>query len=306
MKALVFGARGMLGSELVRSAPAGVEVVPIARDVCDVTQRDQVASLVRAERAQFLFNATAYTAVDRAEVEEHIAFRTNGLGPLNLALAAETVGARLIHVGTDFVFDGERARPYEEFDRPAPQSAYGRSKHWGEQAVLEASRSAQVVRTQWLFGPRGKHFVGAILKASTEKPFLTVVDDQIGSPTYTVDLAAALWRIAQEGEAGLWHCTNEGEASWHALAAAALRCVGSTTPVKTMSTAELQRPAVRPAYSVLACKRLELSLGVTMRPWQAALAEYLADPVEAERLRTGLQSTEAPSVSERAEEARKR
>lgn len=305
-KALVFGARGMLGSELVRSAPVGVVAIPVARELCDVTDRAAVRALVQAERPALLLNATAYTAVDRAEEEPLAAYRANGLGPLNLALAAREWGARLLHVGTDFVFDGARrpARPYEEFDAPNPQSAYGRSKHWGEQAVLEASPEAQVVRTQWLFGPRGKHFVGAILKAATERPFLTVVDDQIGCPTYTVDLARALWRIAREGEGGLWHCANSGEGSWHAFASHALALTGSGIEVRPISTAELARPAARPAYSSLACRRAELSLDLVLRPWQEALAEYLADPVEVERLRRGAPAAEVPSEQHRAREAR--
>ena len=305
-KALVFGARGMLGSELLRSAPSGVVAVGIARERCDVADRAAVLALVRAERPALLLNATAYTAVDRAEEEPLAAYRANGLGPLNLALAAKECDARLLHVGTDFVFDGARMprRPYEEFDAPNPQSAYGRSKHWGEQAVLELGGSAQVVRTQWLYGPRGKHFVGAILKAAAERPFLTVVDDQFGCPTYTVDLARALWRIARDGEPGLWHCANAGEASWHAFAARALALTGSAVPVQAITTAELARPAARPAYSALATRRMELSLGLQLRPWTEALGEYLADPVEVERLRRGAPPTEVQTEQPRAREAR--
>jgi dTDP-4-dehydrorhamnose reductase len=306
VKALVFGARGMLGSELVRSAPAGVEVVPIPRERCDVSLREAVRTLVRAEAPALLLNATAYTAVDRAEEEPLAAYRANGTGPLNLALAAKECAARLVHVGTDFVFDGARLprRPYEEFDAANPRSVYGSSKHWGEQAVLETGGDAQVVRTQWLYGPRGKHFVGAILKAATERPFLTVVEDQIGCPTYTVDLARALWRIALEGEPGLWHCANAGEASWHAFASRALALTGSRIEVRPITTAELARPAARPAYSALACRRAELSLGLRLRSWQDALAEYLADPAEVERLRSGAPATEVPSETSRAREAR--
>jgi dTDP-4-dehydrorhamnose reductase len=277
----------MLGSELSRCAPPGAEITSVDIDEVDVVDRVQVFELVERTAPEIILNASAFTAVDLAEEKVDDAYRVNGLGPQNLALAAKERGARLLHVSTDFVFDGTREEPYYEYDPPNPLGVYGRSKYWGECLAREAGGDVQIVRTQWLYGPRGKHFVGAILRAAGERPELRVVEDQIGCPTLSTDLAGAMWKIALEGDPGTWHCSNRGECSWYEFALAVLEIAGKDVPVVPISSTELERPAPRPAYSVLSCPRLELGLGVIMREWREALAAYLSDAGELEFLCKG-------------------
>ncbi len=279
MKVLVVGAKGMLGSELMARArdlestalnASGVDV-----DEVDITHRAGTLACVRDHAPELIVNAAAYTAVDRAEEQVDLAHQVNAIGVMNLALAANAVNARVCHVSTDFVFDGEKGAPYMEFDAPAPLGVYGESKLWGEQLLRQAGGDHQIVRTQWLYGPRGQHFVRTIIKAAQERPELNVVNDQFGSPTCTFDLAPVIWEIALRGGPGLYHASNDGRTSWFDFTRAILELTGIDTPVKPISSSALARPAARPADSTLRNLRLELELGVHMRPWREALEHYL-------------------------------
>lgn len=277
MNVLVVGARGMLGSELLASAPAGFQVTGVDIQEVDITDRGSVARCFDEHAPELVFNAAAYTAVDKAEEQVELAHRVNAIGPQILGLEARKRGVRIQHVSTDFVFDGLKGEAYAEYDAPNPLSVYGASKLWGELLLRDTGADYQVVRTQWLYGPRGAHFVRTILKAAKERPELRVVDDQFGSPTCTLDLAPAMWHIAQHGGPGIWHASNDGRTSWFAFTQAILAAASIGTPVEPMSSIELDRPARRPTDSTLANLRLGVELGHSMRPWREVLQQYVRE-----------------------------
>jgi dTDP-4-dehydrorhamnose reductase len=282
-RVLVTGAAGMLGSELLLSAPRGSEAVgtDLAPGVqapgVDLADAGALGHLFR-EHGPFtgVIHCAAWTAVDLAEEREADALRVNAQATRELARACAGAAIPLVAVSTDFVFDGRASRPYREDDAPAPLSAYGRTKLAGERAALEEHpRGARIVRTQWLYGPRGKHFPGTIAALARSKPELKVVDDQRGSPTTTLELAPALWDVLARGEAGIYHAACEGSCTWFELARATLELCEIGTPLRPCSTAEFPRPAHRPAYSVLDCARLARLRGRTLLPWREALARFL-------------------------------
>lgn len=270
---------------------SGVRYVATDTEV-DVTAREPVLDFARRTRPACIVNAAAFTRVDDAEVEEAAATRVNADGPENLARAALELGVPLLHVSTDYVFDGAASAPYREDSPTGPTSAYGRSKLAGEQrlasVLAEAPSLGYVVRTSWLFGDGGPNFVKTMVGLMRERDELRVVDDQRGRPTYTVDLADAICRVlgltgGVVAPAGTYHFANAGEVSWHGFAMGILaRCRELGLPVKVrrivpVTTAEFPRPARRPAYSVLDTSRLTAATGLEPRPWQAALSDYLAD-----------------------------
>jgi dTDP-4-dehydrorhamnose reductase len=288
-RVLVTGAAGMLGSQCLLDVPAGFEAVgadlrpapeghpPVDLVGHDLTEEDAVEQLFEeAGPLAGVLHPDAYTAVDRAEEEPELAERVNVLAPGLVARAAKRRGIPMVLVSTDFVFDGTRRIPYLPEDQPAPTSVYGRTKLSGEQAALEAHPDmVAIVRTQWLYGPRGSHFPGTMLRLSAERDSLTVVDDQFGSPTSTLEVAPALWDVLRLWPHGTWHAACEGEASWYDLAVETLRLAGRTTAVARCTSAEFPRPAARPAYSVLDSTRLTQLRGKPLAPWTTALRTFL-------------------------------
>ncbi len=290
-RVLVTGAAGMLGSQLVLDAPAGVTAVgtDLAEGVdapgVDLAEPEAVRELFR-EHGPFdgVIHAAAYTAVDKAEEEEELALRVNARATEVLATACAEAGIPLVVVSTDFVFDGTKREPYREDDPVAPLGAYGRTKLAGEEAARAAwADGLRIVRTQWLYGPRGRHFPGTMVKLARERDRLRVVDDQIGSPTSTLELAPALWDVLARGEPGVYHAACEGSASWYDLAVKSIEIAGlaERVTVEPCTTDEFPRPAPRPAYSVLDCRRLTALRGRALRHWSDALVTFfeVADPV---------------------------
>ncbi|MBK7643983.1 MAG: dTDP-4-dehydrorhamnose reductase [Planctomycetes bacterium] len=283
-RVLVSGAAGMLGSELLLQVPRDCEAVgtDLASGVraggVDLADPAAVERLFR-EHGPFegVIHCAAFTAVDLAEEREADALRVNAEASRVLARVCARAAIPLVLVSTDFVFDGHGTRPYREDDSVAPLSAYGRTKLAGERAAqAEHPRGTRIVRTQWLYGPRGKHFPGTIHGLAKTRPELTVVSDQRGSPTTTLELAPALWDVLMLGEAGVYHAACEGSATWHELACATLEFSGVRgVKVLPCSTAEFPRPARRPAYSVLDCAKLARLRGKTLLPWRDALARFL-------------------------------
>jgi len=282
----------MLGTALSeRLERLGLPHVKTDRDV-DIGDRQRVLEFAERERPSLILNAAAYTRVDDAETHEADAARVNTLGPEHLGQAAAAIGARVVHVSTDYVFDGRATAPYREDAPCAPASAYGRTKWQGERRLL-SSRSERspiyVVRTSWLFGEHGPNFVRTITKLLAERDELRVVADQEGRPTYTGDLADALLELAGASRRapapdGVYHFANSGAVSWHGFASA-IREVAlelglpvRATRVVPVTTAEFPRPAPRPAYSVLDTTRMESVLGRAPRPFLSALRAYLAAP----------------------------
>ena len=266
----------MLGTAIQASVPATVQLVPLGHAALPIEDSSAVDSAVARERPDWIVNCAAYTQVDQAESEQEIAQRVNGLGPANLARAARDAGARLLHVSTDYVFDGQSRRPYREDDTVAPLNVYGRSKLAGEEAVREILREAHlIVRSQWLFGPNGSNFVATILRLARERRELRVVNDQHGRPTFTTDLAAALWKLIACDARGTVHCANQGVATWFDFARATVAAAGLTTSVLQATTLDMPRPARRPAFSVLDCTRYTSLVGTPLRPWPEALVQYV-------------------------------
>jgi dTDP-4-dehydrorhamnose reductase len=250
VKVLVTGAGGQLGG-LLPGALAGHEVVALGHGQLDIADLSQTRLAVQAHRPHAVVNAAAYNRVDDAESCREDAYRGNALGPRNLALATAEAGIALVHVSSDYVFDGAQTRPYHEYDRPAPLSVYGASKLAGEQAVRELNRRHFVVRTAWLYAPKGQNFARAIVARAAQQPEVRVVDDQRGSPTFAPHLASALARLLATGAFGTYHLAGAGVASWYELTRALFERLGITTPVVAIGTNELRRPAARPAFSAL-------------------------------------------------------
>lgn len=276
MKLLVTGSRGQLGRALAQSGPArGHAVAGYDLPELDITDAAAVRRVVEAERPDAIVNCAAFTAVDAAEADEARATAVNGDGVANLAVMANAVGAVLVHLSTDYVFDGRPGRAWREDDPTGPLSAYGRSKLAGERVASLAAQHL-IVRTAWLFG-EGWNFVEAIRKQlDAGRRELAVVSDQVGSPTWAVDLAEALVELLERGARGVVHVVNDGAASWHAFACEIVRLLGAGAAVRAVRSDELGRPAPRPANSVLDTSRLRELLGHGLPPWQDALRRHLA------------------------------
>ncbi|WP_208028921.1 dTDP-4-dehydrorhamnose reductase [Rhabdothermincola sediminis] len=266
MRVLITGAGGQVGRELVEVFTAdGHEVVGFDRASLDIADRDAAMSAICASEPDVVVNAAAWTAVDACELDPDRAFLVNALGTRYLAEAARVVGAHLVHLSTDYVFDGSKTEPYLEWDQPNPVSVYGRSKLGGEQ---EAGPAATIIRTSWVCGFHGNNMVKTILRLAAEHDVLSFVDDQRGHPTFADDLAAMIKRLVVERRTGLFHVTNQGAVSWYEFARAVLECAGQDPDrVRPIATSELDppRPAPRPANSVLDNAALRLS-GVPLLP----------------------------------------
>jgi dTDP-4-dehydrorhamnose reductase len=276
----------MLGAQVLRSAPPGVRTIALDRAALDVTDAAAVEAAVAAARPAVILDCAAFTDVDGCESRRDHAFAVNEGGPRNLARAAARHGAAFLTISTDYVFDGESERPYREEDPTAPLNVYGASKLAGERAVADAGLLRWwIVRTSWLYGVGGRHFPRTIARLAAERRELTIVSDQRGSPTWTGDLAGAIWRICGATGAppcvpGILHVSGEGECSWYDLAVAVvdeLRSRGARLAVETIrpvTTAEFPRPARRPRRSRLSTEKYARETGTRLRGWREALAAY--------------------------------
>jgi dTDP-4-dehydrorhamnose reductase len=275
VKILVTGARGLLGTEVVADARArGHVVIALGREALDVTDAAACRCAMEAQRPDAVIHCAAYTAVDRAESEPELARALNRDATRNVADAAAAQGATMLHVSTDYVFDGRKRTPYLPSDEPAPLSVYGRTKLEGEIAAREAAPGALVVRTSWLFGGGGG-FVSAMLRRAAAGERLRVVDDQCSRPTWAPDAARATLDLLESGAQGTWHVAGGGECTRLELLREALRVRGLRVEVEPISTANFGAPAPRPAYSVLDLTATEERLGRRMRDWREALRQCL-------------------------------
>lgn len=273
MKVALTGSEGMLGYDLKRVFP-DVELASLTYNDLDITRLDDVVKTLRDLKPDYVINAAAFTDVDRCESEPETAFLVNGIGPRNVAIACEEIGCSLVQISTDYVFDGTKTTSYNEWDRTNPVSAYGLSKLMGEQFVTTLTNRFYIVRTAWLYGKNGKNFVDTIARLLSEKDHLDVVNDQTGSPTYTVDLASAIRELLGKGY-GTYHVTNSGACTWYEFALAIAAKTGSSTPIRPVTSEQFKRPARRPANSVLGHTMLRLEGIREPRPWEEALGEYL-------------------------------
>ncbi|MEM8625824.1 MAG: dTDP-4-dehydrorhamnose reductase [Pseudomonadota bacterium] len=295
---LVTGAAGQLGWEAVRRAPsAGLSVSALARDSLDITDRVAVREMVERLKPKVILNAAAYTAVDEAERDREAAFAVNAEAPGHLAEAAAEKGAALIHISTDYVFDGTKESAWTEADPVAPLGVYGESKLAGEAAVAARCARHVTLRTAWVYGVEGRNFVRTMLRLAGEGRPLRVVADQIGSPSFAGDLATACLKLTKrlvdlpEGDDGwgVFHAAGRGSTSWHGLAEAAVaqaaRASGRRPAVEAITTADFPTKARRPANSVLDCAKLARVHGIALRHWRMALAEMLDETLAAEERR---------------------
>ncbi len=281
MKLLVTGAAGMLGHDVCGVArSAGHEPLAVDLPEIDITDAGAVEELLAERRPEAIVNCAAWTDVDGAETHREQAHAVNATGAGNLARAAAAIGVPLVHVSTDYVFDGDaprddagEARPYVESDRTGPRSVYGESKLAGEREVLAASARHTVVRTAWLYGVHGRNFVDTMLRLADEREAVQVVDDQVGSPTWSGLLAPALLGLLEREIGGLVHLAGSGAVSWNGFAREIFRQAERACRVEAIDSAQMARPAARPAWSVLVSERAEV---LPMPDWRDGLAGYLA------------------------------
>lgn len=280
-KVLVFGATGMLGTAFMPLLKEKYEGVGFNHQEADITDEKKVSALVQEIKPKWVANLAAYTHVDGCETQVEQAFQVNRDGARNVALATQKIpGAKMIHVSTDFVFDGTKTAPYTESDPVNPQCIYAKSKEGGEKGVWEllSPDRALIVRTSWVFGMAGKNFVDTMLKLGKEKKELKVVTDQVGCPTYTRDLAQAILNLMEVNALGWVHFANSGSCSWNEFAKGIFQFAGfNGVQVGDVTSVEFKRPAKRPAYSVLSTDRYEKLTGKPIRPWQEALQDYLKE-----------------------------
>lgn len=298
---LVTGRNGQVGFELLRSLAGRGQVIAAGRDEMDLSDPDAIRRGVRATKPDLIVNAAAYTAVDRAESEPELALAINGVAPGILAEEAKRLGAALIHYSTDYVFDGSKAAPYAEDDEPRPINVYGRTKLAGERAIQAVDVPHLILRTSWVYSAHGKNFLLTILRLAKERETLSIVDDQIGAPTWSRAIAMATggilahlgfgqpaFRDACAAKRGIYNLTAGGQTSWHGFAAAILTNAASARPgesafalarvpvLKPITTEQYPTPARRPRNSVLSHAKLQRAFGVVMPDWKSSLADCMS------------------------------
>lgn len=274
MNILLIGAQGQVGWELARRLPDLGQVTATDRATLDLASPDAIRRVVRDARPEVIVNAAAHTAVDKAESEPELAMQVNAAAPGILAEEALRSGSLLVHYSTDYVFDGEKPGAYVETDPPNPVSVYGRSKLAGERAIAASGCRHLILRTCWVYGPRGRNFLLTILKAARERPELKVVDDQFGAPTSSAAIAEATKLAIGRGE-GTYHLSAAGRASWHGFAQAIVEGAGLKTPVRPIPSSDYPTPARRPRNSVLDNSKLKKDFGIVLPDWREGLREVL-------------------------------
>lgn len=284
MKVLVTGSAGQLGRDLVLLLQGqGHEVLGCDRQEMDITDLDQCTEIIGGFAPDAVIHCAAHTAVDAAETDIDAAYLINAAGSRNVALAAEKAGAKLVYISTDYVFDGMGSHPYHEYDNTDPQSIYGKSKRAGEILVQSLSSKFFIVRTSWVYGKYGNNFVKTMLKLGQEKPLLQVVDDQKGSPTYTVDLANFLLELIQTEKYGVYHASNTEFCTWYeftqAIFTEAEEILGLkfTAKLEPCATEQFPRPAPRPRYSVMEHLSIRTNGFQDIRPWREGLRDFLLE-----------------------------
>lgn len=274
MRILIAGAKGMLGTKLMALLKE-YDIAGFDIDDMDITDEKASARVVEDYKPDILINSAAFTKVDDCEKKIDAAFSVNAIGSKNLAMVCRDNGIKLVHISTDYVFDGAKTSPYLEADKTNPLSIYGKSKLAGEENIKALMDNYLIVRTQWLYGENGPNFVETILRIANERDELRVVNDQSGTPTYTLDLASAIKALIDNDCRGIYHAANSGSCTWYEFALEILRLKGIKKRVVPIITEEFARPARRPSNSILNCEKLKHDAGFAFRPWQEALEEYM-------------------------------
>lgn len=287
MKILIAGGNSQLAKEIkyildrgssslgdIDSRITQGEVISLSREELDITDLNMVKEVVNNIKPDVIINCAAYTNVDGCESDFKGAFQVNALGPRNLAIAAKEANSKLLHISTDYVFEGEGTSPYKEYDRVNPKSIYGKTKALGDDYVRELCDKYFIVRTSWLYGRFGKNFVYTISNLGDKNDSIKVVNDQLGNPTNCEDLAYNILKLIVTEEYGIYHCTGEGICSWYDFAVEIIKLKGCHCKVEPCTTEEYPRPAKRPTYSALDNLMLECTIGNTMRDWKEALKDF--------------------------------
>lgn len=283
MRVLITGANGQLGWELQRTVPVGVECIACNSTELDIVDTHEVHRVLTDIEPQVIINAAAYTAVDKAEQDEDRAFQINAYGIANLAEVGATVGAKIVHISTDFIFDGLHSRPYRLDHKPNPTGVYGASKLAGERSLREKSSDCAIIRTAWVYSSHGNNFVKTMLRLLADLDELGVVADQVGTPTWANGLAGAVWQTINKCISGVYHWTDAGVASWYDFACAiqeeaiALQLLDRAIPIRPLRTEDYPTPAHRPPYSVLDKSETWAVLGVTAPHWRVSLKKMLLE-----------------------------
>ncbi len=282
MKILITGAGGQLGHETrLLLQKKGVHVIGIGRKDVDFSQPEQVAAYIASQRADWVINCAAYTQVDKAEDDAELAFRVNRDAAKAVAEGVQSYAGRLLHISTDFIFDGNRSHPYCEQDSANPLGVYGQSKWEGEQAVWKILPDATILRTAWVYGVHGNNFIKTILRLACEREELGIIDEQVGSPSWTFDISQAMYALIEKECSGIYHFTNEGVASWYDFALTAIneaKLLGFKLKIKRIKPIPARAyptPAARPSYSVLSKEKIRAVLDYDIPHWQTSLGTML-------------------------------
>ena len=273
MKIALTGSDGMLGSD-IKNVFSDIELIGLTLHDFDITDLDKSIKAIKEVNPDYLMHVAAYTDVDGCESDPETAFLVNGIGARNITMACEEIGCPVIYISTDYVFDGTKKETYNEWDKTNPINMYGLSKLIGEQFVTSLTNRFYIVRTSWLYGKNGKNFVDTIIRLLSERDEIDVVNDQIGSPTFTCDLARKLRELIGRGY-GTYHITNTSHCSWHEFAVEIAKLKGINKNINPTTTEKFKRPAKRPAFSVLGNTMLRLEGIEPARHWKEALEDYL-------------------------------
>jgi dTDP-4-dehydrorhamnose reductase len=275
-KVIITGAKGQLGSDVIDIfTNAGYEVFGFGKEELDITDNENVEKIILDVKPDIIIHSAAFTAVDLAESEKDLAFKINAIGTRNIAIAADKVNAKLVYISTDYVFNGSGTEPYNEYMPTSPLGTYGASKLAGEKFVTDFHRQFFIVRTSWVYGKNGKNFVKTMLNLAKDHKEISVVNDQRGCPTYTVDLAVCLLELVKTQKYGVYHVSNSGSCTWYEFATAIFKEKNIDIKVNPVTSAEFPRPARRPSYSVFDHMGLRLNNFSKMRDWNEALIEFL-------------------------------
>ena len=277
---MIIGVNGQLGHDAVKLLSPYHKIVGLDKDTLDITNFIELQNRITEIRPEVIINCAGYTNVDDCEKNYESAYNTNAQGCYNLALIAKKYDCILVHISTDYVFDGEKDEPYIESDLPNPINIYGSSKLLGETIITTISPKYFILRTSWLYGTHGKNFVKTILKLSETKDVISVVNDQIGTPTYTIDLINVISKLIKTNAYGIYHISNEGRCSWYDFAEKIIKLTNKETTIIPITTNQSKRKADRPHYSVLENSMLKHRFGYTLRNWEEALTEFLKVDME--------------------------
>jgi len=275
MKILITGSKGMLAQDLIRVLKPKHRIIRTDVNNMDITKNREVVNFFIKNKPEIVIHTAAYTNVDGAEKEKTLALKVNQFGTKNVAKASQKLNIPIVYISTDYIFGGGKKRPYSEKDRPNPLSIYGKSKYKGEQEILKDKKKYFIIRSAWLYGKGGKNFISTILELAKQNPTLKIVNDQEGSPTYTLDLAKAIAKIIKKEKYGIYHIVNSGSCTWYQFTKEIAKIRKLKNNIIPISSKDLKRPAKRPRYSVLSTHKVK-SIGINMRKWGRALKDFLS------------------------------